>query len=252
MLIKGADTVVTLKDSGSNGSYTTSGNIALVQDGATLKIESGTFRTTSGVGFWAGGKDQTGNIVIGDENGGPTIIAQEFAIGAGKNSKVTINAGSLTAKDNAVVGDNGSAGYEGAEFVINGGTFKGEIQSNGYTGCGVYLANNGKLTINGGEFTVDGVGVCARAGEVEINGGSFVSTVTSEGWVGDRKTQVSANGVYYDGAAKYPGLAENAKVTINGGTFTNSADSTTPALKVVQPDNGITVAVNNNANWTVA
>ena len=43
------------------------------------------------------------------------------------------------------------------------------------------MPNSGELTINGGTFNIDGVGVCARAGKVNIKGGQFVSTSTREG-----------------------------------------------------------------------
>lgn len=113
------------------------------------------------------------------------------------------------------------------------------------------MPNDGTVTINGGKFDIDGVGICARAGHININGGEFTSTVSSAGWVGDRKTQVSANGVYYDGAAKYPGLQEGASLTITGGTFVNTADAAIPAAVVTQPDNGIEIQVN-TGDWSVA
>ena len=43
------------------------------------------------------------------------------------------------------------------------------------------MPNDGELIINGGEFNIDGVCVCARAGEVTINNGTFNSTSTREG-----------------------------------------------------------------------
>jgi hypothetical protein len=51
MIISGADTIVTIKDSGTNGSITASGVIAQVKDGATLNLESGSFISTNDTAF---------------------------------------------------------------------------------------------------------------------------------------------------------------------------------------------------------
>ena len=249
MIISGENTVVTLKDSAGDGSYVTRGIIATVIDGATLNIESGYYESTGDNAFWAGRKNATGTINVGTAAGGPEIVAQEDCIAAGKDSTIVVNNGTFTSKDNAVLASNGSAGYEGAKITVNDGYFFGHIETNGYTGCGVYFPNDGELTINGGKWNIDGVGVCARAGKVNVKGGEFVSTVDTAGWVGDKKTQVPAYGVVFDGAAKYPGLAEGAQVNITGGTFTNTANADAAGVMVTQPDNGITVGLTNTAGW---
>lgn len=243
--------VVTLKDSAVNNGGGTVVSRSLVGksvNSGTIKIESGNYSSTGDYCFWAGGRNETGSVIVEDA----TITGQEGAVAAGKDSTIVVNGGLLTGRDNAVLASNGSAGYEGAQITVNDGEFVGEIQTSGYTGCGVYFPNDGVLTINGGTFNVAGVGIAARAGQVNINGGAFVSTVDTAGWVGDKKTQLSANGIYYDGAAKYPGLVNGAKLTITGGTFTNTADATIPAVKVTQPaDAGFEITVE-PGDWSIA
>ena len=168
---------VTLKDSAGNGTWASNSTLGVAYGGATIKIESGNY-SSGDTAFWAGGADETGNIIV--NNG--TITGQEFAIGVGKDSVATINNGKLIARDNAVVGGNGSQGkYENATININGGELEGHIQTAGYTGCGVYMPNSGTVNISGGKFTIDGVGVCARAGKINITGGEFISTVSTAG-----------------------------------------------------------------------
>lgn len=43
------------------------------------------------------------------------------------------------------------------------------------------MPNSGTVNVNGGKFTIDGVGICARAGEINITDGEFISTVDTEG-----------------------------------------------------------------------
>lgn len=239
--------VVTFKDGAGNGTITSAGIVGEAVNGGTIKVESGNFVSTGDDVFWAGDQDNTGHVIIE----GGELIAQEYCVGLGKDSSILVEDGVLTSLDNAVLAGNGLAGYEGGSITVEGGHFNGHIQTAGYTGCGVYLPNDGVVTINGGEFNVDGVCIAARAGQVNINGGTFVSTVDTEGWVGDKKTVLSANGVYYDAAADYPGLVEGASLTITGGTFENTADAAIPAVKVVQSETKAQVTVN-PGDWTVA
>ena len=172
--------VVTLKDSAVNNTYgtiTSSQTIGRATNNGTIKIESGHYTCTANNAFWAGGKNDIGHIIVEDGE----ITAQECAIGVGKDSSIIVEDGILTGLDNSVLGGNGSAGYEGATITVNGGQFNGHIQTAGYTGCGIYMPNDGIVTVNGGKFDIDGVGIAARAGQININGGEFISTVATEG-----------------------------------------------------------------------
>ena len=239
---------VTLKDSAGNGTISSTGIIGRATNGGGFKIEGGNYATSgSQYSFWAGGQNDPGHLEI--ENG--TFTAAEGVAAAGKDSTIVVHDGVFSAGDNAVLASNGSAGYEGAQITVNGGQFEGHIKSSGYTGCDIYFPNDGVLTINGGTFEADGVCIAARAGKVYIKGGQFISTVDTEGWVGDRKTKLSANGVYYDGQATYPGLQEGAELKITGGTFTNTADAAIPAAKITQSATGAQITVD-TGDWTVA
>lgn len=217
-----------------NGKINSSKTVARASQGATLTINSGTYDSTSGVTFWAGGKDLTGNIVINDAN----VSGQEFAVGVGKDSVLTINGGTFVARDNAVIGGNGSTGYEGSEIIINGGTFTGNITSNGYIACGIYQPQEGELTLNGGTFNVNGgVGVLSRAGRVEINDGCTITTTGNlTGWVGDSKVKVNCSALYLDGASAYPGWTDESKMIVNGGTFTTDENVKTATLRLSVED----------------
>ena len=219
IVASGENVVVTLK----NGTIIGQRTIGMAQNGGTLKIESGTYNCGADTGFWAGGNNVEGHLIFGTETGEdqPVVTAQEFCAAVGKNSSLVVNNGTFTSKDNGVFGGNGSAtGYDGTEMTINNGTFNGEIKTAGYTGCGIYHPQNGKLTVNGGTFNINGVGICARAGQVEVNGGDFIITEHEAGWVGDKRTEISSNGIYYDGAANYPQLTEGAgSLTVSGGEF---------------------------------
>ncbi len=61
-------------------------------------------------------------------NGGE-FVSQEFTCAVPNGGNVTINGGTFTAKDNAVVGTNGSSNFAPSTITIKGGTFNGNIQS---------------------------------------------------------------------------------------------------------------------------
>lgn len=237
--------VVTFKDGtvnelGGDGSIVSSGKIAKAVNGGTINIESGNYTSTGDYCFWAGGRNETGHINISDG----VITGQEGAAAAGKDSTLTVSGGTLTGNDNAVLASNGLEGYEGATINVEGGRFIGKIQTAGYTGCGIYFPNAGEVNVSGGEFDVDGVGICARAGKINVTGGTFKTNVTTEGWVGDKKTVISANALYYDGAANYPGLSlgtEENTYHFSGAEFTPVEGSELETVVVTQPTNGKTV-----------
>ena len=142
-------------------------------------------------------------------NGNGNVKAQEACVLVVKGSKVVINDGTYTAKDNFVVGTNGSTGSGNNEIIINGGTFNGGIQSAGYVACGIYVANNDTVVVNGGTFNItNGVGILARSGNTTINQGATFNVTGdgSVGKVGDSKVTVpSGRNVVVDYAADYPG-----------------------------------------------
>ena len=127
------------------------------------------------------------------------------------NSVTTIESGTFTATDNAVIMGQGSAGNGNVTLTINGGTFNGSITTAGYIACGIYVANSGTYAINGGTFNiVNGCGICARAGQVTVaDEATFDVSGTITGKVGDKNVQVPCVDMYIDySEPPYPGYAE--------------------------------------------
>lgn len=211
-------------------SFTTTADYGfVVEEGATLTI-SGNAEFTSTKRLFANKGtldivDGTfdANIVISNTDGAETnIYGGEFtsqecvANAACKNSTINIYGGEFTAKDNAVIMDNGTAGFTGNVINIAGGTFNCGIESNGYIACGVYVANDNEVNLLGGTFNVtDGCGVLARAGVTTIDGATFNCTGNSiTGKVGDGRTVCECVPVIFDEAAKYPGLNNDSQIII--------------------------------------
>ena len=145
--------------------------------------------------------------ISGDADG--SVVAQEMCAQAFDGAILTINGGTYTAIDNAVFGTNGTAGRGGNTITVNAGTFNGGITSAGYVACGIYVANNDTVVVNGGTFNVtNGCGILARSGNTTI-GEDVVFNVTGDGHtgkVGDSKVTVPSGAVLvYDLAADYPG-----------------------------------------------
>jgi hypothetical protein len=135
------------------------------------------------------------------------VSAQESPMCIQGGAKFVMNGGELEGADNCPLMGQGTAGNGGTEMIMNGGKLIAHITSAGYTACGVYMPNNGKFVMNGGEIVSDGVGLVMRAGEVELNGGSIVANGATgiKGKVGDSRVVVGPYAVVYDELAKYPG-----------------------------------------------
>ena len=161
-----------------------------------------------------------------------TIVAQEFCI-AGlsttKNATVTVNDGTMTSNDNGVLGFNGMPTAGGNRLTVNGGTFNGKIQTEGYVACGIYSPNNDVITVTGGTFNIEnGAGIVARAGTVTISGDVVINTNGSAtGKVGDSRQVVNCSALVFDGVggSNYPGLTSDSNITVTGGTFRSEIDT---------------------------
>lgn len=215
-----ADKTITL-DLG--GKTLTNSGTAILNNG-TLTVDNGTIVSTKNVGICAGDNSKT------TIQPGVTIEGQEGAVitGYATGATITINGGNFSAKDNAVIAGNGTGRNGKANTIdINGGTFTGNIESNGYIACGIYAPWQDIITVNDGTFIVNGgTGVVGRAGQVYIKGGTFTCTGTGAGWVGDNKNQIPAGqACYFDSAANYPAYNKNTDgIFVSRGTF--SADPT--------------------------
>ena len=180
----------------------------------------------------------TANSGIGLGSDSTTVIqyaqvkGQEGAIGGYENTngaKVEIEDGVFTGIDNAVVILNGSKREgEANEITINGGTFNGGIQSDGYVACGIYAPWQDEITVNDGTFNITGgAGIVARAGQVTVNGGEFNTTGDADavGKVGDSRVVVPCAAIVFDSDAGYPGMTDDSKITVSGGSFTSAVDT---------------------------
>lgn len=161
------------------------------------------------------------------------INAAEAPVSIQKGAKFEMNGGTLEGFDNCPLMGQGSTGNGGTEMVINGGKLIAHITSAGYTACGIYMPNDGKLIMNGGEIISDGAGLVMRAGEVELNGGSIIANGASgvKGKVGDSKVTVGPYAVVYDESAKYPGASSGEfKLTIGKNMVLQGTDGDVNAL----------------------
>jgi hypothetical protein len=164
------------------------------------------------------------------------IVAGEAPVSIQQGAKVVMNGGVLEGRDNCPLMGQGTAGNGGTEMVINGGKLIAHITSAGYTACGIYMPNDGKLVMNGGEIISDGAGIVMRAGEVELNGGSIVANGASGslGKVGDSKITVGPYAIVYDEKANYPGLKTgDFKLTIGANMSLSGTDGD---ISVLMPD----------------
>ena len=154
---------------------------------------------------------------------GGYVLAQELALSAqGCGAAIRFNGGAAEARDNAVIGGNGSNAEGnrrgGTDIRITGVTLIAHIETSGYASCGVYHPQEGTLTITGGTiYSENGCGVLMRGGEMAMTGGTIVAggDPVFVGKVGDSKVVVTPSGVVFDRDAGYYD-APNAKVDIGG------------------------------------
>lgn len=220
-----ANKVVSLSDDVDLGNTTivTTGNSVLNLNGHTIK-SSGWVAQVSGSGNQLvitgdGTIESTGNCAVAASDGATIIIdsgsvkAQEAGVMAFDGSEVIVNGGTFETVDNFVVGTNGSTGRGKNTITINGGVFNGNITSNGYVACGIYVANNDTVVVNGGTFNIhNGVGILARSGNTTVNEGVVINvtsdgTITS-GKIGDSTVDITIpKYIVKDERAGYPGGA---------------------------------------------
>lgn len=189
----------------------------------------------------------TGNVGVGVGHNSTTTIeyanieAVEGAVitGYATGATITINDGNFSASDNAVIAGNGNNTDDNAtgkpvrenpnKINIHGGTFTGNIKTNGYIACGIYAPWKDIITVSGGNFTVNnGIGIVARAGQVIVTGGSFTCNGTAKGKVGDKNFDMdAAQSVYFDASdPAYPAYnSETDYIKLLGGTFSSDVTS---------------------------
>lgn len=231
----------------TNNRSTRNGGTAITNNG-TLTIVNGTIKSGMNNGIVAGSNSKT------TIEPGVTVEAQECAVGIvdATGAEIIINGGKFTTVDNSVVSSNGSDRQgEANKITINGGTFTGNIQSEGYIACGIYAPWKDDITVNGGTFIVNnGIGVVCRAGQVHINGGTFICNGSAKGKVGDKNFDMdAAQALYFDDSnPSYPAYDKNNDgIFVKSGAFTDLAS----AVKYATDGATITLAEDTNASGYV-
>ncbi len=260
-IVVGSGSVVTI-DGTSTTTTTPSGRVKaanrtvapkITSDDDTAIIVSGGKAIINNVdvisGYGAVAVEDEGELVID----GGSFTGVEFAAMAFSNSKLTINGGTFEATDNFVIGTNGSTGLGGNVITINGGTFNGYIESVGYIGCGVYVANSDTVNIKAGTFNIEnGCGILARSGKTTVADDvvfNFTNTKggITEGGVGDKSTKVPVNARIVKDLSKetYPG-----GVPVVTGKCGVDVINTTGKTYLVSDESELTAALADTANST--
>ena len=210
---------LTIKDSGSGGTYTGTGanHSVYVKQGGVFNLESGTLTNSST-------NPKTQYVVVRVEGGtAATPVASTANIKGGKietkgtpvfvfnpGATVNVSGGELVGNGLACIAGQGNKGLGGTTINISGGTLTAKPYDDASAACGIYHPNEGTLNITGGTINVaNGVGVLMRGGEMTMTGGEINATgdATRTGSVGDTNQKIGVVGVIFDRDANYPAVA---------------------------------------------
>lgn len=224
---------LTIKDSGSGGTYTGTGanHSVYVKQGGIFNLESGTLTNSST-------NPKTQNVVVRVVGDATTPVASTANIMGGKietkgtpvvvfdpGATVNVSGGELKGSGLACIAGNGTKGQGGTTINVSGGTLTANAADKASAACGIYHPNEGTLNITGGTINVaDGVGVLMRGGEMTMTGGEINATgdATRTGTVGDNNNNIGVSGVIFDRDANYPAVA-TTKIKIDGDAKVNGA-----------------------------
>ncbi len=162
-----------------------------------------------------------GTFTIQDSKGNGEIIAR----GIFNYGTMTLKSGKINACDGN--GGYGVRNYEGAEFIMNGGSIitsleDGDTPGNGYDACPVRVDEGATATFNGGiinnisNFTV----AIDNYGTTTINDGTFTTihtTIANSNTMTINGGSFTCNGL--EGVTAHAFWAAEGTATINGGTF---------------------------------
>ena len=165
--------------------------------------------------------DNKGSLTIQDSKGNGEIIAR----GIFNYGTMTLKSGTINACDGN--GGYGVRNYEGAEFIMDGGSIvtsneDGDLPGAGYDATTLRVDEGATATINGGtinnicNFTL----AIDNLGTTTIKGGTFTSVHTT---IGNRSTMTIDGGSFtcngLEGITAHALWADAGTTTINGGTF---------------------------------
>lgn len=237
---------LTIKDSGSGGTYTGTGanHSVYVKQGGVFNLESGTLTNSST-------NPKTQYVVVRVEGGtAATPVASTANIKGGKietkgtpvvvfdpGATVNVSGGELKGSGLACIAGIGNKGQGGTTINVRGGTLTANAADKASAACGIYHPNEGTLNITGGTINVtDGVGVLMRGGEMTMTGGEINATgddATRTGSVGDTNQKIGVSGVIFDRDANYPAVA-TTKIKIDGEAKVNGAKE---AVELINDNN---------------
>ena len=201
-------------------------NTAVIAEGKTLVLDLNGFKITTP---FVEGSDTNhtyafenhGSLTIQDSKGNGQIIAR----GIFNYGTMTLKSGTINACDGN--GGYGVRNYEGAEFIMNGGSIvtsyeDGDIPGEGYDASPVRVDEGATATINGGainnvsNFTV----AIDNYGTTTINDGTFTTihtTIANSATMTINGGSFTCNGL--EGVTAHAFWAAAGTATINGGTF---------------------------------
>ena len=157
------------------------------------------------------------------------ITSKEGCITPYDKSTFVMNGGRITSTDNYAIGTSGTKSENGRPktIIINGGhIYSKKPSTEGYISCGIYLASDAKITLNGGDInSLYGCGILMRAGTLTCNKCTISGAGGKEvqGKVGDSQQLIKCNAIAYDTLSNYPDK-NTLKVIVNGGRLTSPVD----------------------------
>ena len=198
----------------------------VIAEGKTLVLNLNGFKITTPWENEAAQKhyyafENYGSLTIQDSKGNGEIIAR----GIFNYGTMTLKSGIINACDGN--GGYGVRNYEGAEFIMIGGSIvttyeDGDIPGEGYDASPVRVDEGATATFNGGtinnisNFTV----AIDNYGETTINGGTFTTihtTIANSATMTINGGSFTCNGL--EGVTAHAFWAAAGTATINGGTF---------------------------------
>ena len=181
-------------------------------DATTLRVDEGAYAEINGgiidnICDYTFAIDNAGEVVI---NGG-TIKSVHSTVST--YGTMTINGGSFTCNGIEGITAHALVAWDGSNTTINGGTFDGKDNYNGFN---VDADEGANVVINGGNFLASHSGSLYGKGNIKVKGGTFVD---------DPSGRLDNNFSAHNDNGAYIVLPGSSTEKISDGFFHNSTDS---------------------------